>query len=114
MRSTMCFHRADRFGRGHALLQFDRALHGVDGAGELHQHAIAHHLDDAALVLCYQRLEDALAPLPQRRQRAGLVLLHEPAVTDHIGGKDGGEAALSTFSGHAGSAFRKGNPTGMY
>jgi len=28
------------------------------------------------------------------------VLLHEAAVADHIGGKDGGEAALGAFFGH--------------
>jgi hypothetical protein len=76
----------------HAPLQFDRALHGIDRAGEFDHHAIAHQLHDAALVLCHQRLEDALASLPQRRRRDGLILLHEPAVIDHIGGTDGGEA----------------------
>ena len=88
-------------------------MHGIDRAREFDQRAIAHQLDDAALVLCRQGLDDALATLPQRRQRAGLILLREPAVTDHIGRKDGGEAALSAFSGHAGSCLsdRKFNRT---
>ena len=40
------------------LLQLDRAGDGVHGAGELDQHAVAHHLDDAALMLRNQRRQD--------------------------------------------------------
>src|SRR5262249_61547332 len=79
-----------------------RALHGVDCTGELHQHAVAHHLDYAALMLGYQRLEDALTPFLQRRQRTGLVLLHQAAVADHIRREDGGKAAWNALLSHAG------------
>src|SRR5215510_9598099 len=40
------------------------------------------------------RLKQLLAVGAQPRERAGLVLLHEPAVTDHIGGQNCGEPAL--------------------
>src|SRR5262249_36173890 len=40
------------------------------------------------------RLKQLLAVGAQPRERAGLVLLHEPAVTDHIGGQNRGEPAL--------------------
>ena len=83
------------------LLQFDGAGDGVDGAGELDQHAVTHHLDDAALMLRHQGLEDSLAARSFRvRERAGLVLLHEPAVADHIGRENGGEPALDACIGH--------------
>jgi hypothetical protein len=32
-------------------------------------------------------------PLPESRQRTRLVMLHESGVADHVGGKNGGEAA---------------------
>ena len=46
------------------------------------------------MMLDDERLEDLLAPLRERRQGAGLVELHQPAVADHVGGKDSGEAAF--------------------
>ena len=51
MRRTMRGLRHALVGPGETLLQFDRALHGIDRTGKFHQHAIAHHLDDAAIVL---------------------------------------------------------------
>jgi len=33
-------------------------------------------------------------------ERGGVVALHEAAVADHIGGQDGGKAALGAFFGH--------------
>ena len=60
--------------RGHALLQLDRALHGVDRAAELDQHTIAGDLEDAALVPGDQRLQHLLASRLERGQRTGLVL----------------------------------------
>ena len=35
---------------GHAALDRDGALHGVDHARELHQRAVAHQLDDAPVM----------------------------------------------------------------
>ena len=42
----------------------DGALHGIDHAAELAQRAVAHELDDTALVLGDQRLDEGLAVLP--------------------------------------------------
>ena len=56
--------------RGHRLLDRDGALDGVDDAGELDQHAVAHQLDDAAAMLGTIGSSDCLAPRLQRRQRA--------------------------------------------
>ena len=44
---------------GHALLDRDRAGDRVDDAGELDQRAVAHQLDDPALVLGDQRVDRA-------------------------------------------------------
>jgi hypothetical protein len=44
--------------------------------------------------------KEAKLPKRERRQCARLILLHERAVADHVGGHDGGEAALSAFFGH--------------
>ena len=41
-----------------------------------------------------------MAPRLEGRQRARLIVLHETAVADHVGGEDGGEAALDAFFGH--------------
>ena len=37
----------------HAPLDLDSALHSLDDATELYQQAVAHHLDDAPVVLGY-------------------------------------------------------------
>jgi hypothetical protein len=47
----------------HAALDFDRAAHCVDNAGELHKDAVAGELDDAASVLLDFGV-DELAPMP--------------------------------------------------
>ena len=61
-------------GGGHASLQLDRTLHGIDRAAELDQHAIAGHLENPALVPGDQRLQHLLASRLESRQRAGFVL----------------------------------------
>src|SRR5215469_15529507 len=78
----------------HAVLQLDRAGDRVYGAGELDQHPVAHHLDDTRMIFDDERLEDFLASLRERSQRAGLVELHQSAVADDVRDKDGGEATL--------------------
>ena len=42
----------------------------------------------------------SLAAGLERSQGAGFIRLHEAAVADHIGGQNGGKAALGTFFGH--------------
>jgi hypothetical protein len=62
---------------GHAPLDQHRTAHGVDDAPELDQRPIAHELDDAALVLGDERLEELLAVRLEPRERTVLVALHE-------------------------------------
>lgn len=45
-------------------------------------------------------LEDIVAPAFEHRQRACLILFHEPAVSDDVGRQNGSEAALRTFFSH--------------
>jgi hypothetical protein len=44
--------------------------------------------------------EDASAPRLKGGQRTGFIRLHQSAIANHIGGKNGGKTALSTFFGH--------------
>ena len=68
----------------HALLQLDRAADGVDHTGELDQRAVAHELDDAAVVLGDLRLDEVPAQGLERGERARLVGRHEPRVADDV------------------------------
>ncbi len=75
-----------------------RAGDRFDDARELDQNAVAGGLDDAALVLGNLRVDQLAAMGAQPRQRAGLVLAHQPAVAGDIGGEDGRKPALDPFS----------------
>ena len=55
-------------GFGHFLLQFERRLDRVHRTGELHQHAVAHDLDDPALVAAHDRLQDRSFAAPSARR----------------------------------------------
>jgi hypothetical protein len=79
----------------HAVLDRDRALDRVDGAGELDQGAVARELDHAAAVLIDQRLDEVLAVGPKPRMRRGFVLAHQPAVADHVRRKYGSQSAFN-------------------
>ena len=92
--------RRVRLPLGHALLDQHGALHGVDHAAELAQRAIAHELDDAAVVLGDQRLDEALAVVLETLDRSGLVALHQARIADHIGRENGSEASVGTRGGH--------------
>ena len=72
----------------HAVLNFDRAAHGVDHAVELDQRAVAGALDDAAMMKGDGRVDQVAAQRPQPRERALLVRAREPAVADNVGGQD--------------------------
>ena len=62
-------------GGGHGFLQLDGALDGIDCAGELDQHPVAHQLDDAAVMLGDCRLKNLSTPGLERSQGAGLIRL---------------------------------------
>ena len=64
---------------GDALLDGDRARHRIDHRAELDDRAVAHELDDPAVALGEQRIDHLAAQIPDRGQRAGLVLLRSGA-----------------------------------
>src|SRR5262245_18917065 len=86
----------------HAALQHERAHDGIDHAPELRQQPVAHQLEDESAVVLGRRLEQLFAMRPQTLECVSLVPLHEPAIAGHVGGKDGGEMALSAFFNHGG------------
>ena len=70
------------------------AAHGLDGARELGDHAVAGAAENPAVVACDQ-LVDGLTARAEGADRRFLVDLHEPAIPDHIGAHDGRK---STFA----------------
>ncbi len=50
--------------RRELLLQFDRTGNCIDGAGELDQHPIAHHLDDAPVMARHSGIENRSSAVP--------------------------------------------------
>lgn len=74
---------------GHNALKADRALHRIDDAAEFGQQAIAHQLENAAVMLGNLRLEQLLPMSAKALKRPRLVLLHEPAVAHDVGGQNG-------------------------
>ena len=72
----------------HAVLDFNRAAHGVDDAAELDDRAIAGALDDAPVMHGDRRIDQVAAKGPQPRKRPILVGAGEPAVADDIGDQD--------------------------
>ncbi len=56
-------------------------------------------------MLCERLL--ALRHRLKRNQGAGLVVLHEAAVADYIGGQNGSKATLDAFFGHPGRRLSK-------
>ena len=78
----------------HPALNLGSAQHGVGDAAEFDQHTVAGGLDDAAMVLGNGRIDEFDPVSLETRKRPRLVNLHEPAIADHVGGKDRCEPAL--------------------
>jgi hypothetical protein len=72
----------------------DRARDRIDRAGEFGQQAVAHELDDPAFVLGDLGLDQVLAMRAERRERAGLVVADQTAVTHDVGRQDRRKPAL--------------------
>jgi hypothetical protein len=70
------------------FLDFDGAGDGVHGAGEFHQRAVAHELDDTAGMRGDRRIDQLAPQIIQPGQSARLVHAHEARITDHVGGQD--------------------------
>ena len=85
---------------GHAALDFDRAAHGIDDAGELDQHAVAGGLDDTAGMLGDLGIDQFAAMRLQSRERAFLVVADQPAVAGDIGREDGRQPPLNAIVSH--------------
>ena len=81
---------------GIALLDVDRAGDGVDHAGELDQHPVAHELEQAPAMLRQRRLDHVSAQHCEPGQRASLVTLDEPREAGDIGRHDGGQPPVRT------------------
>jgi hypothetical protein len=77
----------------HALLHHDGAAHRIDDRRELDENAVTRGLDDTALVLGDQRIDELPAMALERGERPFLVGAHEARVSRHVRGKDGGEPA---------------------
>jgi hypothetical protein len=67
-----------------AVLNLNRAAHGVDDAAEFDEVAVARPLDDAAMMGRDRGIDQIAAQPPQPRQRAILVRASEPAVADDV------------------------------
>src|SRR5262249_39792727 len=72
---------------GESRLHLNRALHRVDGAGELRKDAVACRIRDPAPVLDNGLVEDR-APLGQPLERPYFVRTHEAAVAFHVSRED--------------------------
>lgn len=84
----------------HAALDFNRATRRFDNAAELDQETVAHHLEDSPAMLDYGWIEELVAMLAKRNQRAFLISLHEPAVANNVGRQYGRQPALNLLLAH--------------
>ena len=71
-------------------LHLDGAAQRVDDARKIRQQAVACGADDPSAMGRDQRIDGA-AELAERSMRAGLILAHQAAETDHIRMQNGGE-----------------------
>jgi hypothetical protein len=88
-------------GFGERLLEVEGALHGVDRTGKFQQNSIPGELEDAALMLKDHRVQHVTAPGLEDGKSASLINTHQPAITNHIGRKDGSHSALNAIQRHA-------------
>ena len=80
---------------------------------ELDQHAVAHHFNNPTIVLREAAAEYLASTLFEGGQSTGLVLLHEPAVTNYVRYENGGEAALNASFGHVRRLLRQTESYGI-
>ena len=79
--------------RARGALHLDSATQRVDDARKIRQQAVACRADDPPAMRRDQRVDGA-AELAERLMRAGLILAHQSAETDHIRMQNGGELPL--------------------
>ena len=68
----------------HAALHLNRTSHGIDGAGELDQHAVACRLDYPPAMCGDRGIDKSFAERLQPGQRSFFVGTHQPAVAGDI------------------------------
>jgi hypothetical protein len=95
---------------GDAALHRNRARNGVHDRAELGDGAVAHELDDPAVMPAQQRLDHLAAKVAERRERASLVRLNKARVTDHIGGHNCRQPPLCPGRRHDMPLQRQGRP----
>ena len=81
-------------------MNFDRASNGVHSAGELHQRAVAHQLDDTAGMGGNRRIDQFTPQGVQPGEGPGLVDAHEAGISDDIGRQDRRKPPLEAFFRH--------------
>src|SRR6516162_707553 len=84
----------------HRSLHGERAGDRLDHARELDQQAVAGRLDDSAVVPGYHWIDQLSAMGVEPRERAFLVLAHQPAVAGDIGREDRRQPALDPLPFH--------------
>ena len=82
----------------HTFLPNHSAVESVQYTSELDQQAVADELDYTAIVFGDDRFQHLVPQVSETPQCSGLILAHKARITDHIGGKNGGESAFQAFS----------------
>jgi hypothetical protein len=92
------------------------AGHGIDGAGELDEGAVAHQFDHSPGMPGDRRIDDVAAQRLQPAERAGLIEAHQARIADHIGRQNGREPALDAPFPISCSSLQKnfGNARGVF
>src|SRR5262245_16505463 len=85
----------------HGLLKLDCAGDGIYGAGEFHQHAVSHDLDNSPAIVGNQRLQNVPSPGFEGGERPLLIGAHQSAITDDVSSEDSSKTALHVLLGHA-------------
>jgi len=75
-------------------------LDGVNGTGELDQHAVAGGLDQPPAVARNRRRQHLVPERPNPRPGSLLVGPHQPRMAHHISGEDRGKSAQNAPFGH--------------
>ena len=87
----------------HGPLDLDSAANRVDHAGELEEQTVADSLYDPTPVLLDFGVDQFATVRLESPKRPFLIGTHEPAITGHICGEDGGQPAFDAFRGQGGA-----------
>jgi hypothetical protein len=88
----------------HPALDLDGAFGGIGRRHEFDQHAVAGRLDDPAVVLGDDGIDELEPVSLEPRQRPRFIDLHETAVPDHVCGQDRHKPALHCGLRHRGTS----------